>query len=168
MGLRDRALFGTLCYTGARIGAVLALRRGDLANSALRLRERGGKQRIIPVRADLHGWLLAWVAAAGIASADAPLFQGVAGGRGVGTATGRWLSSNAARSQLKRRLRAAGLPGNLRPHSFRVLVVTDLLDQGVPLEDVQTLVGHSQPQTTALYDRRERRIARSVVERISI
>ena len=33
---------------------------------------------------------------------------------------------------------------------------------------VQTLVGHSQPQTTALYDRRERRIARSVVEQISI
>ena len=28
---------------------------------------------------------------------------------------------------------------------------SDLLDQGVPLEDVQTLVGHSQPQTTALY-----------------
>ena len=168
VGRRDRALFGTLCYTGARIGAVLALRCGDLADSALRLREKGGKQRIIPVRADLHGWLLAWVAAAGIASADAPLFQGVAGGRGVGTATGRGLSSNAARSQLKRRLRSAGLPGNLRPHSFRVLVVTDLLDQGVPLEDVQTLVGHSQPQTTALYDRRERRIARSVVERISI
>ena len=168
VGLRDRALFGTLCYTGARIGAVLALRCGDLADAALRLREKGGKQRIIPVRADLHGWLLAWVAAAGIASADAPLFQGVAGGRGVGTATGRWLSANAARSQLKRRLRSAGLPGNLRPHSFRVLVVTDLLDQGVPLEDVQTLVGHSQPQTTALYDRRERRIARSVVERISI
>ena len=168
VGRRDRALFGTLCYTGARIGAVLALRCGDLAESALRLREKGGKQRIIPVRANLHGWLLAWVAAAGIASADAPLFQGVAGGRGVGTATGRWLSANGARSQLKRRLRSAGLPGNLRPHSFRVLVVTDLLDQGVPLEDVQTLVGHSQPQTTALYDRRERRISRSVVERISI
>ena len=49
----------------------------------------------------------------------------------------------------------------------RVLVVTDLLEQGVPL-DVQTLVGHSQPQTTARYDRRERRIARSVVKRIAI
>ena len=168
VGLRDRALFGTLCYTGVQIGAVLALRYGDLAESAVRPREKGGKQRIIPVRADLNGWLLAWVASAGIESADAPLFQGVAGGRGVGTATGRWLSSNAARSQLKRRLQAAGLPGNLRPHSFRVLVVTDLLNQGVRLEDVQTLVGHSQPQTTALYDRRERRIARSVVERISI
>ena len=71
-------------------------------------------------------------------------------------------------ARLKRRLRTAGLPGNLRPHSFRVLVVTDLLEQGVPLEDVRTLVGHSQPQTTALYDRRERRVARSVVEWISI
>ena len=39
VGLRDRALFGTLCYIGARIGAVLALRRGDLADAALRLRE---------------------------------------------------------------------------------------------------------------------------------
>ena len=123
---------------------------------------RGPRDRAV-IRAALYG-----VEAAGIASADAPLFQGVAGGRGVGTATGRGLSPNAARSQLKRRLRAAGLPGNLRPHSFRVLVVTDLLDQGVALEDVQMLVGHSQPQTTALYDRRERRIARSVVERISI
>ena len=39
---------------------------------------------------------------------------------------------------------------------------------GVSLEDVQTLVGHSQLQTAALYDRRERRIAPSVVEWISI
>ena len=168
VGLRDRAVFGALCYTGARIGATLALQRGDFVDGALRLREKGGKLRIIPVRADLHHWLLAWVEAAGIAAADAPLFQGVTGARGAGRATGRRLSANAVRSQLNRRLRAAGLPGNLQPHSFRVLVVTDLLEQGVPLEEVQTLVGHSQPQTTALYDRRERRISRSVVERISV
>ena len=104
LGLRDRALFGTLCYTGARIGATLALQRGDLVDATLRLREKGGKQRILPVRGDLHGWLLAWVEAAGIAASDAPLFQGVEGARGSGRATGRRLSANAARSQLKRRL----------------------------------------------------------------
>ena len=157
VGRRDRALFGTLCYTGARIGAVLALRRGDLADSALRLREKGGKQRIIPVRADLHGWLLAWVEAAGIASADAPLFQGVAGGRGVGTATGRGLSSNAARSQLKRRLRSAGLPGNLRPYSFRVLVVTDLLSEGLTMVTVLQRPNSLQRQGTPQQDRQARR-----------
>ena len=55
LGLRDRALFGTLCYTGARIGATLALQRGDLVDAMLRLREKGGKQRILPVRADTFG-----------------------------------------------------------------------------------------------------------------
>ena len=40
VGLRDRALFGTLCYTGARIGAVVRLRRGDLQEHALRIFEK--------------------------------------------------------------------------------------------------------------------------------
>ena len=53
---------------------------------------------------------------------------------------------------LKRRLRAAGLPKILSPHSFRVLVVTDLLSQNVPLEDVQYLAGHAHPRTTQIYD----------------
>ena len=35
VGLRDRALFGTLCYTGARIGAVVHLKRGDLQVSVV-------------------------------------------------------------------------------------------------------------------------------------
>ena len=135
----------------------------------LRLREKGGKQRIIPAARISPGGSSPGARRRGSRRPTRPLFQGVAGARGPGErATGRPLSSNAARAQLKRRLWTAGLPGSLRPHSFRVLVVTDLLEQGVPLEDVQTLVGHSQPQTTALYDRRERRIARSLVERISI
>jgi hypothetical protein len=46
--------------------------------------------------------------------------------------------------------------------------VTDLLTQGVPLEDVQYLAGHADPRTTRLYDRRQRRVTRSIVERISI
>ena len=72
------------------------------------------------------------------------------------------------RRMLKRRLATAGLPRRLRPHSFRVLVVTDLLAQNVPLEDVQYLAGHSNPQTTQLYDRRRRRVTRNIVERISV
>ena len=60
------------------------------------------------------------------------------------------------------------MPERLRPHSFRVLVVTDLLAQHVPLEDVQYLVGHSNPQTTQVYDRRRRRVTRNIVERISV
>ena len=38
-----------------------------------------------------------------------------------------------------------------------MLVVTDLLSQNVPLEDVQYLAGHAHPRTTQIYDRRRRR-----------
>ena len=66
------------------------------------------------------------------------------------------MSPLAVQLMLKRRLRAAGLPKILSPHSFRVLVVTDLLSQNVPLEDVQYLAGHAHPRTTQIYDRRRR------------
>jgi site-specific recombinase XerD len=68
---------------------------------------------------------------------------------------------------MKRRLKAAGLPGQFSPHSFRVATVTDLLEQNVPLENVQHLAGHADPRTTRLYDRRRRKVTRNIVERIS-
>ncbi|MFT3920956.1 MAG: tyrosine-type recombinase/integrase [Myxococcales bacterium] len=69
---------------------------------------------------------------------------------------------------MKRRLREAKLPMDLSPHSFRAATVTDLLSQGVPLEDVQYLAGHSDPRTTRLYDRRQQQVTRNTVDRISI
>lgn len=68
----------------------------------------------------------------------------------------------------KRRLREAGLPPDLSPHSFRVTTITDLLDQQLPLEDVQDLAGHADPRTTRLYDRSRRQITRNIVERIRV
>jgi integrase/recombinase XerD len=68
----------------------------------------------------------------------------------------------------KRRLKDAGLSVRLSPHSFRGTTITDLLEQGVALEDVQRLAGHADPRTTRLSDRRDKKITRNIVERISI
>lgn len=54
------------------------------------------------------------------------------------------------------------------PHSFRVTTSTDLLEQNVWRENVQYLDGHGDPRTTNLYDRRERKIKRNIVEKISV
>jgi integrase len=40
-------------------------------------------------------------------------------------------------------MKEAGLPPDLSSHSFRVTTITDLLDQQLPLEDVQDLAGHA-------------------------
>jgi len=171
VGLRDRAVLGVLAYTGARVGAVAKLRLVDLRDlgetRALRFREKGGKDREIPVRHDLEGWLREYMSAAGIeGNSKEPLFRAADGKRPA--LTGNVYGAHLIRQMLKRRLKDAGLPELFSPHSFRVAVVTDLLKQDVPLEDVQYLAGHSSPITTRIYDRRRRRVTRNIVERISI
>jgi integrase/recombinase XerD len=80
----------------------------------------------------------------------------------------RAMSAGDMSRMIKRRLLACGLPPRLSPHSFRVTTITDLLTQGVPLEDVQHLAGHADPRTTRLYDRRHKTVTRNIVERISV
>jgi integrase/recombinase XerD len=82
--------------------------------------------------------------------------------------TGNALTTKDICNLVKRRLNEAGLPKRLSPHSFRVSAITDLLTQGVPLEDVQYLAAHAEPRTTGLYDRRQKKMTRNIVERISI
>jgi site-specific recombinase XerD len=171
-GQRDRAIVGVLIYTAARIGAVARLRIGGFAHDGsqwvLNFFEKGGKARIIPVRDDL-GWLLsAYLDAAGLRSAprEEPLFRRL--DRRSGAVTARAMTADDMGRMLKRRMAALDFPTDLCPHSFRVATITDLLSQGVPLEDVQNLVGHADPRTTRLYDRRPKRVMRSVVDRISV
>jgi integrase/recombinase XerD len=133
----------------------------------LRFQEKGGKSREIPVRHDLEGYIRAYLDAAGIAAdaKDRPLFRSTI--HRTKQLTGNALTSKAICELLKRRLKDAGLPSRLSPHSFRVTAITDLLTQGVPLEDVQYLAGHTEPRTTGLYDRRKKTVTRNIVERIS-
>ncbi len=134
----------------------------------LRFQEKGGKSREIPVRLELQRDILAYLDAAGIGgdAKDRPLFRSAV--RKTKQLTGNSLTSKGICELVKRRLKAAGLPKRLSPHSFRVTAITDLLAQGVPLEDVQYLAGHSSPRTTDLYDRRQKKVTRNIVERISI
>ena len=168
-GVRDRALFGTLAYTGTRVGAVTNLRLQDLRDlggfRTLWFREKRGREREIPVRYDLDEWLAAYLAAAGDPG-DAPFFRPLTTGRNAFEP--RPLQPWTIRAILKRRLKATGLPDIITPHSFRAMVVTDLLSQGVSTEHVQYLVGHARPSTTQLYDRRAKTVTRNIVERISV
>jgi site-specific recombinase XerD len=173
VGLRDRAVLGVLAYTGARVGAVAKLRLSDYRNlgehQVLRFKEKGGKDRDIPVRLDLAAWLNEYLQAAAIAEdskSKAPLFRAADGKRKVLTPAP--YGPHLMRQMMKRRLEDAGLSDLFSPHSFRVTVVTDLLNQNVPLEDIQYLAGHSSPTTTRIYDRRRRQITQNIVERISI
>jgi integrase/recombinase XerD len=168
VGLRDRAVLAVLVYTAARVGAVAKLTVKNLIHDGsqytLRFSEKGGKSREIPVRHDLEQFLLSYIQAANLT--EGPIFR--TANRKTRTLTARVMTGIDICRMMKRRLKAAGLPGHFSPHSFRVTTVTDLLEQNVPLEDVQYLAGHADPRTTRIYDRRRRKVTRNIVERISI
>jgi site-specific recombinase XerD len=173
VGLRDRAIIATLIYTAARAGAVAKLRLKDYYPDGhqywLHFDEKGGKAREIPVRYDLQTYLEDYLQTAGLAKDkdDSPLFRTTV--RKTKILTRYAMTSNDIFRLIKRRLKQAGLPAKkLSSHSFRATTITDLLEQGVPLEDVQYLAGHADPRTTRLYDRRKKQATRNIVERISV
>lgn len=169
---RDRALIGVLIYTAARAGAVAKLRFKDFAADGqqfvLRFSEKGGKARSIPVRHDLDQMLRDYLAAGSLLDepGESPLFRSIGGHKSA--LSGRGLTGVDICRLVKRRLRKAGLPGEISPHSFRAQAATDLLTQGVPLDSVQYLLGHADTRTTRLYDRRQQAVTRNIVERISV
>ena len=173
VGLRDRALLGTLAYTGARIGAIARLRLGDLEDQGSQRvpqfsgRREASSARSLSAMTSIAGSESIWRRPGSRPAPKRPLCSGRPWETGRRCPDGP-LSANDMRRLLKRRLKDAGLPPIFSPHSFRVLVVTDLLSQDVPLEDVQYLAGHANPRTTQIYDRRRRRVTRNIVERISV
>jgi site-specific recombinase XerD len=169
---RDLTIIAMLIYTAVRESAIAALRLCDLeydgTQYVLRFFEKGGKDRTIPVRHDLQGYLQQYLLVASLTEApkDSPLFRTVFGR--TGRLTNRVISGVDICRMMKRRLRQAGLPDCFSPHSFRSCTATDLLMQGTPLEEVQFLLGHADPRTTRLYDRRQKQVTRKTVERISV
>ena len=172
VGLRDRSIIAILIYTAARIGAVAKLRREHFYDDGeqyyLRFAEKSGKSREIPVRHDLQSFLSEYLVASGVLEAEpgASIFRTALGRTKL--LTQNPMTAGDMGRMVKRRMRDAGLPRRLSPHSIRVGTLTDLLEQGIPLQDVQQLAGHSDPRTTRLYDRRQKRVTRNIVERISI
>lgn len=171
IGIRDRAIIATLIFTAARVGAVAKLSRRDYFSDGrqryLRFDEKGDKQRVIPVRHDLEGMLDRYLAEDVGHDPDTPLFATAAGHSG--RLSQRGMSANDMLRMVKRRMLASGLPAReLCCHSFRAGTATNLLEQGVDAAEVQFLLGHSDPRTTRLYDRRQLRVSRNVVERIAV
>jgi site-specific recombinase XerD len=170
--VRDRAIISTLIYTAARVGAVAKLRIADLTDEghrmSIRFREKGGKHRVIPARTDLQDDLEQYLRLSAIYDIEpnGPLFRSAAG-RAATLKTDPMSPVDICR-MVKRRLAAANLPTSISPHSFRACAATDLLKQGVAIDDVQYLLSHSDSRTTALYDRRKRVVSRNIVERISV
>ncbi len=140
---RDVALFTLLYGAGLRIAEALALDVGGVpAAGPLRVRGKGGKERLVPllpaVRAALHEWLDHHPAPA----RTSPLFVGRKGGR---------LNPGVAQRTMRVYRQGAGLPAHATPHALRHSFATHLLGGGADLRAIQELLGHASLSTTQRY-----------------
>lgn len=170
VGLRDRAILGTLYFTACRDGAAAKLRMRDYFSDGercwFRFSDKRGTAYSVKASHQLEPYLAEYLREAGIADdpGDWPLFRSA---RGKTKQLNTYVPPDPKTNQpakggltgleinliLKRRLRDARLPEKTYTgHSFRATVATQLRRKGIPLEDVQGFLHHVDPRTTRLYD----------------
>lgn len=171
IGLRDRAVIGTLLYTLARVSAATALKVEDYFPQGkrwwLRLHEKGGKMHEMPVSHFLEPYLDAYLEAAEISGdRKGPLFRTVY--RRTGKLTDRPMRQEDVFRMIRRRAADAGVKTALGCHSFRALGITVYLENGGSLEKAQQMAAHESPRTTKLYDRTADTVTLDEVEKIML
>jgi integrase/recombinase XerD len=147
LALRNGALLELLYGTGARISEAVGLEIDDLdrEESVVKLRGKGGKERLVPVGSyalkAVNEYLLRGRPAL-VRSGVPGLFLNSRGGR---------LSRQSAWAVLVAAARQAGLTQPVSPHTLRHSFATHLLDGGADVRVVQELLGHASVTTTQVY-----------------
>ncbi len=152
--LRDRALLEVLYGTGARISEAVGLDLDDLdlEAGAVRLRGKGGKERVVPLGRYAREALGAYLVRGREALLSAGRGPAAPAGAVFVNARGSRLSRQSAWAVLREAAARAGLASeHLSPHTLRHSFATHLLDGGADVRVVQELLGHASVATTQIY-----------------
>ncbi|UWQ18771.1 tyrosine recombinase XerC [Jannaschia sp. M317] len=141
---RDVAVVTVLYGCGLRISEGLGLTGADAPlPDVLRIRGKGGKERIVPVLPAARIAVDRYVAACPFdLTPTGPLFRGARGGALNPTL----ISGVVARARMQ-----LGLPSSATPHALRHSFATHLLEAGGDLRAIQELLGHASLSTTQAY-----------------
>lgn len=140
---RDLAIVDLLASTGMRVGELVRLNKGDINfhERECLVTGKGNKQRPVyfDARAKLH--LVEYLASR--ADASSALFVSLG-------PSGRRITVGAVELRLRNLGRASGVHC-VPPHKFRRTLATHAIDKGMPIEQVQKLLGHAKIETTMHY-----------------
>ena len=155
--VRDLAVFELFYSSGLRLSELVDLdlvyakdaRHGsrgwiDLASAEVTVTGKGSKRRTVPIGAQAHRALVAWLAVRPrfVRDDPHPLFLSTRGAR---------LSGRTIQSRLKARALAAGVPAHVHPHVLRHSFASHLLQSSGDLRAVQELLGHASIAATQIY-----------------
>lgn len=144
--LRDRALVEFLYSTGVRVSELASLNVGDIemGKQELIVYGKGSKERKTYLTDSAKFYLKRYLKTRdqdGLV--DQPLFVTL-------DAPHNRLTVPGVQNMLRTLGRKAGVM-NVHPHRFRRTIATDLLNRGMPIEQVKEFLGHEKLDTTMIY-----------------
>lgn len=139
----EHALVEFIYSTGCRVGEVHRLNRNaiDWDNRSCIVLGKGSKEREVYFSIKAAIWLKKYLK--GRKDNDVALF--------VTERAPRRLSIEMIRYVVKRVARNSDVAANVYPHKLRHSFATHLLNNGAPMECIQTLLGHAKLETTMIY-----------------
>jgi integrase/recombinase XerD len=157
VSLRNSAILELLYSTGARVSEVVGLNLGDVMDMKtddsqvriIKLRGKGGKERVVPMGSysvkALDDYLVRVrpsLVAKNSKGKDEAIFLNQRGSR---------ISRQSAWQLVVDAAQRIGLADGISPHVFRHSFATHLLDGGADIRVVQELLGHASVTTTQIY-----------------
>ena len=142
--LRDAMLVTVMLHTGVRVAEVANLDQSDVdlkpRSGTIHVRGKGNKHRDVPLNAEARDALQKWLAVR--PNPDTPAVFVSQFMRRMTTRTiERVISEYGTKAKL----------APLTPHMLRHTFAKTLVDRGVPIDQVATLLGHSNLNTTRIY-----------------
>lgn len=140
---RDLAIVEMLASTGMRVGELVKLNRTDInfQERECLVTGKGNKQRVVYFDAKTKLHLRSYVDSR--KDAHPALFVSMQG-------EPRRITIGNVEARLKHLGERAGT-GRVHPHKFRRTLATHAIDKGMPIEQVQKLLGHAKIDTTMHY-----------------
>ncbi len=145
--LRNVVMFKAMYLAGLRCCEVVGLRHQDLALGGHRpmlklVNTKYGKPRNVPIPPELVAWLGVWLKVGQKFPATEWVFC---------AENGKQVFDTDVRRVARRHSKLAGLAKAAHPHRWRHTYATELLEEGMPINHVQALLGHARLSMTEIY-----------------
>lgn len=140
---RAKAIFYTLYYTGARVSEALQIKKDDIDQEYILVKGKGNKYRQLFISSKVR---TAWVEYLKVRKDNSEyLFTGQRGA----------ITRQAVHNSIKKYAEMAGVMSEkAHAHNFRHLFCKNMIDQGMTIDTVADLAGHSDINTTRIYTRK--------------
>ena len=139
----EKAIFEFMFSTGCRIGEIVALEKNNInwSNQSAIVRGKGDKEREVYFNTRCDIWLKRYIESRN--DNNTAIF--------VTVRQPHKMSVSQMRYIIKRISNRAEINKEIHPHQLRHSYATHLLNNGAPIEVIQSLMGHEKSETTRIY-----------------